>query len=117
MIFNRPMPAAYAALQFKVFKVSGEVGCLRTSKIKRLLELLAILVFTLAAPLAIWKGTGQKAVISLVAAVIFLLRPDRVISRAISLAGISKKARSMLGLSQRRKKGRLCSKRRRNNCK
>ena len=98
------MPAAYAALQFKVFKVSGEVGCLRTSKIKRLLELLAILVFTLAAPLAIWKGTGQKAVISLVAAVILLLRPDWANFRAISPARISRKLRRIVALPQSRKK-------------
>ena len=98
------MPAAYAALQFKVFKVSGEVDCLRTSKIRRRLEFIAILVFTLATPLAIWKGTGQIAVVSLVAAVIRLLRPDWAISRAIFPAGISRKARRMLGLPQRRKK-------------
>src|SRR5881396_738647 len=100
------MPAAYAALQFKVFKVSGEVCFVRATlrKIRRILELLAILIFTLATPLAIWKGTGQIAVVCLVAAVILLLRPDWAIARAISPAGISRKARRMLGLSQRRKK-------------
>ena len=98
------MPAAYAALQFKVFKVSGEVGCLRTSKIKRLLELLAILVFTLATPLAIWKGAGQNEVVVLVAAVILLLRPDWANFRAISPARISRKLRRIVALPQSRKK-------------
>ena len=94
------MPAAYAALQFKVFKVSGEVCFLRTSKIRRILELFAILVFTLATPLAIWKGAGQNEVVVLVAAVIFLLRRDWAIFRGIFPAGISR----MLGLPQPRKK-------------
>jgi len=98
------MPAAYAALQFKVFKVSGEVCFLRTSKIRRILELFAILVFTLATPLAIWKGAGQKAVVSLVAAVILLLRFDWTIFRANSPARISRKLRSLVALPQRRKK-------------
>ena len=100
------MPAAYAALQFKVFKVSGEVCIVGNTvrKIRRVLEFLAILIFTLATPLAIWKGTGQKAVVSLVVAVILLLRFDWTIFRANSPAGISRKARRMGSLPQRRKK-------------
>ena len=100
------MPAAYAALQFKVFKVSGEVCFVGNTvmKIRRILELLAILVFTLAIPLAILKGTGQNEVVVLVAAVIHLLRPDWANFRVISPAGISRKARRVLDLPQRRKK-------------
>ena len=100
------MPAAYAALQFKVFKVSGEVCIVGNTvrKIRRVLEFLAILIFTLATPLAIWKGAGQNEVVVLVAAVILLLRPDWANFRAISPARISRKLRRLVALPQRRKK-------------
>jgi putative effector of murein hydrolase len=48
---------------------------MKTNMIVRAVELLVIIVFATAIPFAIWKGTGQWAVISLVIAVVILLKP------------------------------------------
>src|SRR2546429_8819605 len=100
------MPAAYTAPQFKVFKVSGDVCFVRITarKIRLFVEVVAIVVFTLSTPLAIWEGTGQKAVVTLVAAVVLLLKLKYYNFGPISKSLISRKATRMVASQLRRRK-------------
>jgi len=48
-----------------------------TKAARSISEALAVSIFALATPYAIWQGSGQLVVLALVVAVVLLLRPNR----------------------------------------